>query len=421
MNKFKIWISSNGGKITLSSIIVFLIMMIPIIILSIALVTKSPTNGTTINAYNRDASSGTREAFEEAINFDSEVDKYSNNVNEVSSNDQMMERVKKDQHGFGYSSYESAIANEEDFTILRFNGIDLTRDNILNGDYDAIRPFNMFFRTPDSLLDEYGYDEVYGKLYDNLYINSNEVNSGNSLNIWDNGFDMSGFNNLEELNDEFYLSWAFYNWVLYSSEAQEEILSLGFNYSNITYDSVNMLDNFLVNTNLSSKEIQLKTIGSTSVLSSLGKLLNDADNGFISIISSIDNTIKINHDSAHLGSGEAFSDNGDSNSYLGFQSRGMKESELTERWIDVNEIGNVLTTNGFYDSTSILREDYFPYATFENDAVAFLINNNLTFTFNDIKMKPIGITAEGVKSIYTNSNTTYEILFTTSQIEISVL
>ena len=60
-----------------------------------------------IKVYTRDASSGTREAFEKGIDFEGKLTKQ---ANEVSSNDDMAAKVGADKNGIGYTSLSTDFA-----------------------------------------------------------------------------------------------------------------------------------------------------------------------------------------------------------------------------------------------------------------------------------------------------------------------
>ncbi len=391
------------------AVIVFILMSIFTIILSLILLNKNSISGI-INPYNRDATSGTREAFEKAIDFDPDLDRYSNNVNEVSSNDQMSDRIKTDKNGFGYLSYETIKNNYDDYNVLTFNGVPLNEETIINLEYDAVRPFNLFFRVPSTIKNDYDLNEIYLFLFDNLYINSFEVKGfGTEKNIWDDGYSTTLTLNL---SNEFIISWAFYNWILYSNEAQGNIIGLGFNKTKDKYNGIEMLNDYLKNFSLIGfgDEIFIETMGSTSVISTLNKLFYDEEYGFSKLL--FDNfNLKISYNGGnHTGSGSAFKLNDEV--FLGFQSRGMKWTEIIDDWIPETWTENdVINDDGFYESYLLDSLNYIPYSTFEYDAIGFVMNKNLKFNYNGKKYEILGINSIGTKFIYTYEFPTLEALY----------
>ena len=94
-----------------------------------------------INAYTRDTTSGTREAFFKGIDFDDAVD--SNDVladvSEVTGNGDMIDNVSDDANGIGYISL-STLA-DSGLKGLSFEGVEPTIANVLNDTYKLARPF----------------------------------------------------------------------------------------------------------------------------------------------------------------------------------------------------------------------------------------------------------------------------------------
>ena len=99
--QIKEWLSKPWVTATLSGIIVASIT------LGIAIPVLGGNNGDglgNINAYSRDALSGTREAFEKGIGFDEDTERYSKNVVEVDGSSTMENNIELDVNGIGYTS-----------------------------------------------------------------------------------------------------------------------------------------------------------------------------------------------------------------------------------------------------------------------------------------------------------------------------
>ncbi len=95
-------------------------------------------SSTTINVYTRDASSGTREAFEGAIDLE---DLLTANAIEVSGNGDMATKVGADVNSIGYVSLTTDFA-ANNITPLQFNGVDASLETVLDGSYEMQRPFS---------------------------------------------------------------------------------------------------------------------------------------------------------------------------------------------------------------------------------------------------------------------------------------
>jgi phosphate transport system substrate-binding protein len=96
-----------------------------------------------INIYTRDSSSGTREAFEGAI--DLETGTLTANASEVSSNGDMATKVGNDINSIGYVSLTTDFT-ANNVTPLSYNGVDASIDTVLDGTYTMQRPFNFVTR-----------------------------------------------------------------------------------------------------------------------------------------------------------------------------------------------------------------------------------------------------------------------------------
>ncbi len=104
--------------------------------------TDSPTTGSTINVYTRDASSGTREAFEDAIGLGEDL---TDSASEVSSNGDMATRVGQDTNGIGYVSLTTDF-EANNIKPLSFEGVEASTDTVLDGSYKMQRPFKFMTR-----------------------------------------------------------------------------------------------------------------------------------------------------------------------------------------------------------------------------------------------------------------------------------
>lgn len=103
-----------------------------------------------INVYTRDASSGTREAYEKASDFE---DQLLNTAIEVSSNGDMATKVGADKNGIGYVSLTT------DFTAngvipIQFEGVTPSEVAALDGTYKLQRPFDFVTRAAGDFGDD---------------------------------------------------------------------------------------------------------------------------------------------------------------------------------------------------------------------------------------------------------------------------
>lgn len=96
------------------------------------------TKTAVINVYTRDASSGTREAFEGAIGL--EEGELTSNVSEVSSNGDMATKVGADENGIGYVSLTTNF-EANNIKPLSFEGVAPSNETVLDGTYKMQRPF----------------------------------------------------------------------------------------------------------------------------------------------------------------------------------------------------------------------------------------------------------------------------------------
>lgn len=105
--------------------------------------TTEDTTSTTIHVYTRDSSSGTREAFEDAIGL--EEGALTSSASEVSSNGDMATRVGSDASGIGYTSLTTDF-EANNIKPLSFEGVEASSETVLDGSYQMQRPFNYVTR-----------------------------------------------------------------------------------------------------------------------------------------------------------------------------------------------------------------------------------------------------------------------------------
>lgn len=96
----------------------------------------------TINVYTRDATSGTREAYEKAGDF---VGLLSKKATEVASNGDMATKVGGDVKGIGYVSLSTDFKANK-VTALKFEGVTPSEEKVLDGSYKLQRPFDFTTR-----------------------------------------------------------------------------------------------------------------------------------------------------------------------------------------------------------------------------------------------------------------------------------
>ena len=104
--------------------------------------TEGGTTSNTINVYTRDASSGTREAFEDAIGLGEDL---TDAASEVSSNGDMATRVGQDPNGIGYVSLTTDF-EANNVKPLSFEGVEASNETVLDGSYLMQRPFKYMTR-----------------------------------------------------------------------------------------------------------------------------------------------------------------------------------------------------------------------------------------------------------------------------------
>ncbi len=112
-----------------------------------------------ITAYTRDTTSGTRDGFFTKIGMSAQKANNEGLVSgyvEVSSNGDMVNRIKQDEYGIGYislSSLESSGLNG-----LKYDNVVPSEENVLNGTYELTRNFNYVIRN------DYASDSKVGQI-----------------------------------------------------------------------------------------------------------------------------------------------------------------------------------------------------------------------------------------------------------------
>lgn len=112
------------------------------VMVTLLLVGCSQTSSSSINVYTRDSSSGTRLAFEELVDFEG---KLTSSALEVSGNGDMASKVGKDATGIGYVSLTTNF-EKNNLKALKYNGVEATKENVLNNSYTLARDFNYVTR-----------------------------------------------------------------------------------------------------------------------------------------------------------------------------------------------------------------------------------------------------------------------------------
>lgn len=98
-----------------------------------------------IHVYTRDATSGTREAFDKGIGLDEKKTPLTASAVETSGNGDMATRVGKDSLAIGYVSLTTDFA-ANNLKALQYEGVEPTIENVLNDSYTLKRPFSFVTR-----------------------------------------------------------------------------------------------------------------------------------------------------------------------------------------------------------------------------------------------------------------------------------
>ncbi len=413
MERTKYFFSTQKGKITLSAIISFFVAILLMLAIFLPIVFNGQNlYGTPVIAYNRDANSGTRVAFEESINFNDERQTYSSNVLQVSGNDDMLKKVETSTNSIGYVSLFSALDKDSEGNYVALDGIDILQFNGTEpiGDisnsmdhYDAKRYFNLFFR-----VDEKYNDLLAANMFDSgsnnaFYAGGNVVGDSALISEFRNDYNLTS--NQDFLN--FYSAFLYYNWLFFSPDAKA---SLDLSIAEVNSDFNNALQIFLTNVNFNDLTNGgalipiIYTVGSNSVTSSI----NHTRESFVSLF---DANNRPQFEALNDGSSDAFKDDNqiqpgfDHHFWLGFQSRSPKSEEM--KLFNQSFTG----TEGNYNIATNLT-----FFSFEIDAIAFIVSDDNTFTSNGKNLKITDIESVGINLIYTQG-VSFEFLYEAELLE----
>ncbi len=322
-SKFKIFLEGKTLKIIISILVIASIL---VVIVVPSIMTSKPKWAAI--SFNRDATSGTREAFAEKV-LEVNANEFSpgTNVREVKNNESMIKSVVKNEHSIGYVSF-GTVANftpkghayvkdqykDKDINYATIDGVSPDKDNLkAAGNYEAKRNFNSFFRV------------------------KNNTDESKILN-WDwNDPVFNGPSTLKGLNNDLKASYLFYSW-MDSSKQAEKILNteseVPTQNNKIDFSDA-LVENYINDVNLNlNKEVKISIVGSTSARKVLDLLSTDIkDKSFIYLAKNNWGFKNIEFEKATNGSGDAFKDSiaGATDPYIGLQSREPKSSEL-KKW-----------------------------------------------------------------------------------------
>ncbi len=306
--KLKIIWDSKITKVILATFSILLLAMA--VILPSALTARKTGQ---LIAFNRDATSGTREAFiEKVLGEDPDEFTPGKNVLEASNNESMIKSVIKNKYSVAYVSAGTIAELGEDSLTIKdkyvgnvgvagYEDVMPNLTTISNGEYAPQRNFNAFFRV------EEGSEEA--KIVD-----------------WQTE-DVTG------LDDNLKASYAFYYWFQYSQEAHDfinqgsEIAYTDRGRIPITWDN---FEKYWDKTELESKDIRIEIVGSSSAQATMHEL---TDYVLEKVNEQYPDT-NVQFIIATNGSGDAFKETVPGTTgadYIGMQSREAKESEL-ESW-----------------------------------------------------------------------------------------
>ncbi len=345
-----------------SSLTKALLVIVSVILLGLAIILPSVLTSRgkdSVYAYNRDATSGTREAFvKKVLNADEDTWSPGANVREVRNNDAMITFVKRQKNSVGYVSFGTVAQFDEsgnpvmkehtdsNVSFATFEGVLPTEENIMNSNYAAARDFNIFFRLEKD-SSEYEITKYDFETPNDIDINKINTNS-----------------NAEDLK----AAYLFYNWIIHSQESLN-IIETGYTSNGPTgelpavgnHDWTTDLDT-IVNDYVAEMEMtksfnyNIEIVGSTSATALMTELANEFDDEMTEMFGLSNDQLKITLSTN--GSGDAFKTSvpGADHPFIGMQSRDAKESEL-ESW--------------GYDSADPLT-----YNHFAKDAILIIYNNN---------------------------------------------
>ncbi len=361
-------------------------------------------------AYTRDHSSGTFEAFDEKVLGNDETatpQKFSKNVMEVSSNDRMVSDVQANANTIGYVSLGTiGTFNEagefgknstyDDISILSFEEQFPNEANIKEGTYGPSRNFNQFFRvengTPEAEILK--IQPVVNKTngVKTTYWNTNDVNSS----------EVQGLSNEEKL------SYAYYQWILHSPEA-EKIIEADGEISNdgnkwapgttlaVETELMEILysDDVLVEFDGFDKKVKIEQVGSTSVQA----IITD----FETLLSPYLNEYNVYLSHVQNGSGDASKVSpppGTSSPYIGFQSREPQNDGKTFEY----------SAWGYKDIDELQKSN--AYNAFAIDAIAIIANNDgLMINNGQVDIAINNITEEIIRKIYYDGSLSWQELY----------
>ncbi len=385
----RIFVESKLFKVM---IVIITIISISGIIIIPSLLTATPDWAAI--SFNRDATSGTREAFADKI-LDTDPDTFSpgKNVREVKNNESMIKSVIKNKHSIGYVSFGtvayfdledegmSHIKEKYEDSPIQYatiNGVNPQLDpntHELNN-YNAKRNFNSFFRVEKNSNEAKFLDSSWGTTFDNP----------NDLTTFDN--DIKG-------------SYLFYSWMNYSNEAADLLLKESEVPSStkridFTDDLVNdYIDDVELNVD---ERIKISVVGSSSARKVLDLLSTEVEGESFKYIAEENwGLSNVEFEKATNGSGDAFKESiaGTTDPYIGLQSREPKEGELLSwgwNYEDVNTpyipfaidaLLVIYNTKGLDDDANIHRNIN------GSDEIYKLYSDNDWVRFDDVLEMPI--------------------------------
>ncbi len=397
--KIKIFFESKVVRVVISILAVIVLLLA--IILPSALTSRP--KGSVI-AFNRDASSGTREAFvKKVLDVDDDLWTPGSNVREVRNNDAMITFVQREKNSVGYVSFGTvAQFNEvdkqtpelkerpgaENISFTTFENVIPTKANIETGEYKAARNFNMFFRV-ESGSDEYsitGYDWDANTLGDVNLATINSVNNANDLKA----------------------AYLFFSWVTRSQEAFDVIEESG----EIPYSSViegigstrnnwfapeadwanTPIDQYVNNMEVEN-DIVIEIVGSTSCTSVMNELTHEFDR-VVSDAYGLDEK-DLEFVLVTNGSGDAVKDviPGADHPFIGMQS---KDGAFD------GEFGYTMEADAD-PANGIEAYDTNVYTSFAIDAILMIYNNENDFV-SDYNEAELNVNRDDVVMLYTDKN-----------------
>ncbi len=397
------------ATITKVILIVTLVVLLVLAIVLPSILTARPDGS--ILAFNRDATSGTREAFvEKVLQTDKKTWTPGSNVREVRNNDSMITFVEREKNSVGYVSFGTvAEFDEAGNPILRtdrngmdhiafteYEGVAPTYDAIFSGEYGAARNFNAFFRVVEG---------------------SNEYQITNfdwaSMTIDDAS--LEAVNTTGHAND-LKAAYLFFNWIQSSTEAYEVIEESGeipysptesnggtrIDYFNTDDWGSSVVDTFVTTMGIHKDEqILIEIVGSTSATALMTDLTNRFDDEVSEAYGLEEDELKFVV--ATNGSGDAVSETvpGTDHSYIGMQSKDQSADGF-EGW------GDYLVDEEYNEKV---------YASFAKDAILIIYNtSNLSQELKDVIASSesglLNVEKETLYDLYTyNEYMYYEDLF----------